>query len=283
MPIKHSKFKNTGVLFELLVRQTTSDLLNNSDSKAVKIIKKYFNNTELGKEYALYNMCVSSKKLSESKAELLLSTVTEEHKKLNKEAIDKEKYNLIKEIKNNYDIEEFFKAKIYNYKQYASAYIVFESVNSKKSDPKQLLANKINLLEHITKQDIKNKQVPYEIFDSLIKEDKEVRLLSYKIIVEKFNDRYKSMTPDQKDILKEYVSSIADSVKLKEFLNDKIKDVRDKLSELSKIEGDPVMKIKLTEILNLIKPMKDTLAIKDETITGILKCYDLIEELKNIK
>jgi len=266
-----------------LVRQTTVDLLNNTDSKAVKMIKKYFTNTELGKEYTLYNMCVSSKKLNESKAELLLSTVIDEHKKLNKESLDKQKYNLIKEIKNAYDIEEFFKAKISNYKQYANAYIVFESSNNKKSDPKQMLANKINLLEHISKQGIKDKQVPQDIFDTLIKEDKEVRLLSYKIIVEKFNDRYKYMTADQKDILKEYVSSIADSVKLKEYLNKKIGEIKTKLTELESTETDLVMKIKLSEILNLVKPMKDTLSIKDETITGILKCYDLIEELKKIK
>lgn len=280
MPLKHSKFKNTGILFELLVRQTTVDLLNNTDPRSVKMIKKYFGNTELGKEYALYNMCVSTKKLSEAKAELLLSTVIDEYKKLNKEDINKQKYNLIKEIKSNYDIEEFFKAKVYNYKQYASVYVVLESVDNKKSDPKQLLANKINLLEHITKQGIKEKQVPEDVFNTLIKEDREVRLLSYKIIVEKFNNRYKNMTSDQKEILKEYVNSISDSVKLKEFLNNKLKDVREKINSLIEVEKNQVMKIKLAEVLNLVKPLKDGISIKDETITGILKCYDLIEELK---
>lgn len=280
MPLKHSKFKNTGILFELLVRQTTVDLLNNTDPRSVKIIKRYFNNTELGKEYALYNMCVSTKKLSEAKAELLLSTVIDEYKKLNKEEINKQKYNLIKEIKSSYDIEEFFKAKVYNYKQYASIYVVLESVDNKKSDPKQLLANKINLLEHITKEGIKEKQVPQDIFDTLIKEDREVRLLSYKIIVEKFNNRYKNMTPDQKEILKEYINSISDSVKLKEFLNNKLNDVREKITSLMEVEKDQVMKIKLAEVINLVKPLKEGITIKDETVTGILKCYDLIEELK---
>ena len=75
MNIKHSKYKNTGILFELLVRQTTSDLLNNQDSKAVKILKKYFTNTELGKEYGLYSAFSTSPKLSEGKAEILVSTL----------------------------------------------------------------------------------------------------------------------------------------------------------------------------------------------------------------
>ena len=283
MSIKHSKYKNTGILFELLVRQTTVDLLENKDSKAVRIIKKYFTNTELGKEYALYNMCVSSKKLTESKAEMLISTIVEEHRKLDRTEIGKQKYNLIKEIKNSYDIDEFFKAKIYNYKPYASVYTILESTYNKQSDPKQLLANKINLLEHITKESLSDKPVPQNVIDDLLKEDKEVRLLSYKLLVEKFNDRYKNMSDEQKDVLKEYVSSIADSVKLKEFLNEKLADVRTKITKLQKTVQDPVMKIKLNEVIKLVKPLKDTLSVKDEVITGILQCYDLIAELKRSK
>jgi len=119
MAIKHSKYRNTGVLFELLVRQTTSDLIKNQDSKAVKILKKYFTNTELGKEYTLYNTVISSPKLSEVKADMLVTTLVEQYKKLDRSKVDKLKYNLIKEIKANYDIDEFFKAKVENYKTYA--------------------------------------------------------------------------------------------------------------------------------------------------------------------
>ena len=108
MAIKHSKYRNTGILFELLVRQTTSDLINNQDSKAVKILKKYFTNTELGKEYSLYNAITTSPKLSEAKAEMLISTVLEQYNKLDREKINKSKYNLIKEIKQNYDLDNFF-------------------------------------------------------------------------------------------------------------------------------------------------------------------------------
>jgi hypothetical protein len=108
MGIKHSKYRNTGILFELLVRQTTSDLINNQDSKAVKILKKYFTNTELGKEYSLYNTFAVSTKLSEAKAEILISTIVEQYRKLNFEKISKLKYNLIKEIKHTYDLDNFF-------------------------------------------------------------------------------------------------------------------------------------------------------------------------------
>jgi ribosomal protein L16 Arg81 hydroxylase len=151
MAIKHSKYRNTGILFELLVRQTTSDLINNQDSKAVKILKKYFTNTELGKEYSLYSTFSASPKLSEAKAEILISTIIEQYKKLDHAKIAKLKYNLIKEIKKNYDLDNFFKAKIENYKPFASIYTIFEGHNSPSVDTKQLILNKITLLEHLTK------------------------------------------------------------------------------------------------------------------------------------
>jgi hypothetical protein len=60
--LKHSKFKNTGVLFELLVRQVASDTLNNNDSKAIPLIKKYFaKSNELAKELNLYQTLVKEK------------------------------------------------------------------------------------------------------------------------------------------------------------------------------------------------------------------------------
>lgn len=278
--IKHSKYRNTGILFELLVRQTTSDLLNNTDSKSVKILKKYFSNTELGKEYSLYNTLVTSKKLSEAKAEILISTLIEQYKKLDIEKINKLKYNLIKEIKANYELEDFFKAKISNYKQYASLYTIFESQNSKSIDTKQLILNKITLLEQLTDESIVDKKAPQSIMEDFMKEDKEVRLLAYKMLVDKFNDKYESLSEIQKSILKQYINSIADTKSLTVYLNERISEVKTELKSLSKSVPDKVLKIKLQEVLKLVKPLDENKSIKDETIVGILQCYDLIEEIK---
>jgi hypothetical protein len=278
--IKHSKYRNTGILFELLVRQTTSDLLNNTDSKSVKILKKYFSNTELGKEYSLYSTLSTSKKLSEAKAEILISTLIEQHKKLDYEKINKLKYNLIKEIKSNYELDDFFKAKISNYKQYASLYTIFESQNSKSIDTKQLILNKITLLEQLTDESIVDKKAPQSIMEDFMKEDKEVRLLAYKMLVEKFNDKYESLSEVQKSILKQYINSIADTKSLTVYLNERINEVKIELKNLSKSTPDKVLKIKLQEVLKLVKPLEENKSIKDETIVGILQCYDLIEEIK---
>jgi hypothetical protein len=278
--IKHSKYRNTGILFELLVRQTTSDLLNNADSKSVKILKKYFTNTELGKEYSLDSTLATSKKLSESKAEILVSTLIEQYKKLDYEKINKLKYNLIKEIKANYELDDFFKAKISNYKQYASLYTIFESQNSKSIDTKQLILNKITLLEQLTEESIADKKAPQSIMEDFMKEDKEVRLLAYKMLVDKFNDKYESLSEIQKSILKQYINSIADTKSLTVYLNERINEVKTELRSLSKSTPDKVLKIKLQEVLKLVKPLDENKSIKDETIVGILQCYDLIEEIK---
>jgi len=282
MAIKHSKYRNTGILFELLVRQTTSDLLNNQDSKAVKILKKHFTNTELGKEYSLYSAFVTSPKLSEAKAEILISTILEQYKKLSHETLSKAKYNLIKEIKKTYNLEDFFKAKIENYKPYASVYTIFESQSSPNSDTKQIVLNKINLLEHITQESIKDMQAPQSMVEELMNEDKEIRILTYKLLVEKFNKKYQGLSERQKGILKEYVASISDSANLRKFLNEKLKEIKQELIEQTEKVKDKVTKIKTQEVIKFIKPLKEGIAIKDETITGLLQYYELIDELKRV-
>ena len=283
MAIKHSKYRNTGVLFELLVRQTTSDLIKNQDSKAVKILKRYFTNTELGREYTLYNTVVSSPKLSEVKADMLVNTLVEQYKKLDHQKIEKLKYNLIKEIKALYGLDNFFKAKVESYKTYASLYTVLESQRSERSDVKQVVANKINLLEHLTAKSIENVKAPQSLIKEFMKEDKEIRLLTYKILVEKFNDKYKNFSERQKSILKEYINNVSDTVNLREYLNKQLISIKNELTELKNNSQDAVVKIKLDEVLKFIKPLNEGHTIKDEVITGILQYCDLIDELKKHK
>jgi hypothetical protein len=280
MAIKHSKYRNTGILFELLVRQTTSDLLNNQDSKAVKILKKYFTNTELGKEYSLYSTFSASPKLSEAKAEILISTIIEQYKKLDHQKVTKLKYNLIKEIKKTYDLDNFFKAKVDNYKPFASIYTIFESQNTQSVDTKQLILNKINLLEHLTETPAGDTKAPKSIVEEFMKEDKEIRLLAYKILVEKFNTKYQGMSERQKDVLKEYITNISDTKNLKLYLNNQIDQIKTELTELKNTTNDAIIKIKLEEVIKFVMPIKENQSIKDEVITGILQYFDLIDELK---
>ena len=282
--IKHSKYKNTGILFELLVRQATSDLMSNIDSKAVKIFKKYFTNTELAKEYSLYNTVLNAPKLNEAKAEMMVSTIVEQAKKLNREKLDKEKYNLIREIKKHYNLDNFFKAKIDTYKIYAAVYTLIENQLSKEfSDTKQLVTNKLTLLEHITKESLTERKVASKVVEEFMKEDKEIRILAYKILVEKFNEKYSALSAEQRDLLKEYINNVSDTVKLKSYLNTKLLEVKTEITSLKESTKDQVLKIKLNEVLNFIKPMSKNDAIKDEVLIGLMQYYQLISELKATK
>jgi hypothetical protein len=282
MGLKHSKFRNTGVLFELLVRQTTADLLQNKDSKAVKILKKYFTETELSREYSLYNSFITTEKLNESKAELFINTIVEQYKKLNYEKLKKEKYNLIREIKSNYDLDNFFKAKIDNYKSYASIYIVLESQNNK-TNVNQVLSSKITMLEHICGEEVKEKPASTQILEEFMKQDKEIRLLAYKILVEKFNKKYVGLSQDQKDVLKEYINNISDTKNLKVYLNKRLTEIKSTLVEMSNSVKDQVTSIKLKEVVKFIKPIHENETIKDETVSTLLQYYDLINEIKNVE
>jgi hypothetical protein len=264
------------------VRQTTADLLQNKDAKSVKIIKKYFNGTELGKEYSLYTQINNSEKLSEVKANMFINTVIEQRKKLNQSELNKLKYNLIREIKSNYDIDNFFKAKIDNYKVYASIYTIFESQSSKDINAKQILENKINLLEHISVEQTPKETQP-NLVEEFMKEDKEIRLMSYKIMVDKFNKKYNNLSTKQKDVLREYINNISETEHLKSYMNRIIKEIKLELVTIYKGIEDPVTKIKLAETVKLLKPISQNGFVKDEQISSVLQYMELIEVLKSEK
>jgi hypothetical protein len=283
MRIKHNKFRNTGVLFELLVRQIASDTLANTDSKAVKIVKKFYHNSEMAKEHKLYHTILTAPRLSEGKAEVLLNTTIELAKKLDKEQLLKEKYHLIKEVKKHYNLESFFKAKVNNYKTLAAAYTLFESaIENKFVEPKQLVLNKLALLEHITKKQlVENKES--EVEQILSNEDKNVRILAYRMLIEKFNSKYSTLSERQKSVLKEFINNISNPEHLKVYINENLNKVKTELSDLVKQVDDKTTEIKLNEVITLIKPISNKSSVKDEHLVALLQYQQLAEEIKNIK
>jgi len=283
MRIKHNKFRNTGVLFELLVRQIASDTLANNDSKAVKIVKKYFHNSEMAKEHKLYHTILTAPRLSEGKAEALVNITVDLAKKLNKETLLKEKYNLIKEVKKHYNLESFFKATVNNYKTLAAAYTLFEAaMEDKFVEPKQLVLNKLTLMEHITKKVlVENKDT--EVETALAKEDKNVRILAYRMLIEKFNSKYSNLSDRQKSVLKEFINNISNPEHLKVYINENLNKVKTELSDLVKQVDDKTTEIKLNEVITLIKPISNKSSVKDEHLVTLLQYQQLAEEIKNIK
>lgn len=284
MEIKHSKYKNTGILFELLVRQITSDTLSNKDSKAANILKKHFVKTELGREYKLYETLLKKTNLSEGKADIIVNTVLESAKHLNQSVLKRQKYNLIKEIKQYYNIDEFFKTKLPNYKAQASIYILLENYTQNDSpNVNQIIENKITLLEYLTSSNLDKKNVESEVIEELKSTDKDIRVLTYKILLEKFNAKYDSLNPNQKLVLKEFINSTDSTPKLKTFYNQKINEIKNELSLLRVTVSDKVTKIKLDEVSSLLKELDKTSNVTNDHMVNLLQYYELLEELKKVK
>jgi hypothetical protein len=284
MKIKHSKFKNSGILFELLVRQIASDTVSNKDSAAIGIVRKYFNKSELAKEYKLYQALITPKSLSEAKAETFINSTLEASLRLNKTALRKEKYNIIKEIREHYDIEEFFKAKISYYKQYAAAFNLIESHNSLEfTEPQHIIDNKITLLEHITRREIDKESVKDRVMEEFTSMDKGSRILAYRLLLEKFNSKYATLSDRQKLILKEFINNITNTTKLREFVNNNFGTITEEIKKIIPTVTDKTTQIKLAEVITLLHPLDKSQSVKDENIISLLQYYQLIEELKAVK
>jgi hypothetical protein len=279
MKLKHSKYKNTGILFELLVRQITADTLKGVDSPAIDILKSYFVKTSLGKEYKLYESILKSKVLTNPQASLTISTLLESSTKLNRKAIKKQKYNLIKEIKNHYSLESFFGSKISNYKEIAAIYTLVESYHSEKLNLDQINASKIILLEHLTKTKI-DENINPTVLDEFSGYDKDVRTLTYKVLLEKFNDKYNFLSDEQKDVLKEYINSVDSTPDLREFYNNKIKSLKYTLSEQNKNIKDKTTQIKINEVSKFLVELEKTDKVNDDNLVDLLRFYELIQEIK---
>ena len=283
MKIKHSKYKNTGLLFELLVRQITADTLNGGSSPSLNILKKSFANTELGKEYRLYESLFKNKNISEGKAEITLNTILEATRKLNRSALRREKYNLINEIRKHYNINEFFRHQVPNYKGYAAFYKLIEIYNSDKlSETEAIIDNKVTILECLTERPVSQKRVKQDLVEEFAKYDKDLRVLTYKVMLEKFNGKYANLNKGQKEVLKEFMNSIDNTPRLKEIYNNKINEVKKVLKiQASKVKDDAT-KIKLLVVVKLLKEIDKGSKINNDDLINLLQYYELTEELSKV-
>ena len=283
MKIKHSKYKNTGLIFELLVKQIAADTLSGKESPAIKIIKKFFTgNSSLGKEYKLYEYVLKNRGVGSKRSEAVLNTVLELSKKLDNETLRKQKYEIVKDLKEVYDLEEFFSIKVESYKPLAALYCLLEATNQDNVDPSSIVDNKVTILEHLTQNTQSKKHSKDRLIEEYTKYEKDVRLLAYKILLEKFNKQYENLLPEQKHILKEIITSTNSTTKLRNLVNEEIVKIQQEVSHLKGKVEDQIISIKLEEILKNIKPLTNTQKVEDNHLISLMQYYDLVNELKRL-
>jgi len=282
--VKHSKIKNTGILFELLSRQITVDVMNSEDkSKSVEMLKKFFNeNTELGKENQLYQVLLKQNYNSTRKAEKLVDAVLRAREKLQNKKLRSEKYNLIKEIKRNYKVEDFFRARIPNYKVYASIYKTFLAETTPVFNPVDEVDSNFSIIEHITRNKTKPRDTDSKVISEFKKEDKDLRLLSYQLMVDTFNSKYKNLNSMQRNLLKQYVNNISNTNLLREFVDSEVGKIKKILSKFLPMVTDKITKIKLTEAIKQTDSLSKGKIVKDKQVVALMRYYELIKELHNV-
>ena len=279
--IKHSKVRNTGILFELITRQITADIIENKDGLAVGILKKYFSpNSQLGKEYELYKILTTENYKSESKANHLIEAVLKTYNKINRSQLRREKYNLVSEIKNSYNVNEFFMARIPNYKVYASIYKLFESLTI--TDPSAETDARFTIIESITRKKVKETKAPKKTLENYKKSEKDLRLLTYQVLVEKFNKKYKSLSEQQKGLLRKYINNISNTNQLKEFVEKESIKVKKQLQSFLPNIDDEVTSIKLKEAIKQSDKLLRGRIVEDNQVITLMRYYQLLKELKDV-
>jgi len=277
----HNKIKNTIILFELLTRQVASDTMKGVESSpALAIIKNHFKpSSAIGKELVMYQTLVNESYRSKAKASSLLSTVIGLRKKLKAESVKSEKYQLIREIKKHYDLAEFFNTKIQNYKVFASIYRLFEGTTL--SNATQIVDSRFTILEHLTRTKQKSGQDETVVLREYKKQDQDVRLLAYQLMVDKFNSKYATLSARQKSILKEYINNVSNTDGLREYMLREAYALKLELQKQAKTIQDKVVKIKLNEAIGLMKKYEKTKTVKEENVLSLLLYHELLKEIKN--
>jgi len=284
--IKHSKFKNTGFLFELLTRQITLEVINGTEEKAKNIMAEFYGKgSELAKELRLFNLLINEKYSTNDKAEKFINAILEAHSKLEYKKLQREKYNLVKSIKENFELIDFLSSPVTNYKVLASVHKIFEAKKLDVLNVKEVFNAKETLIEHISISSNKNQNsIPEtdKLVEEYKKQEKDLRLLTFKILTESFNKKYTNLNESQKGLLREYINNVSNTSKFNEYFESELIKTITELHSMYKGMKDKITKIKLRETINVIKKQKIGKKITDEQVSSLMMSYELIKEIKNV-
>jgi hypothetical protein len=284
--LKHKKYRNTGLIWEMLTRQITSDILEDKkNSAATEILQEYFgSDTEMARELELYRLLMNETFQNEEQAKDFLKEVVETRKNLDFDRLQEEKYNIIGEIKDKYPLKEFFKSRVDNYRELASVYKTFKALcEDVEYEPDDLVRSKYTIIEHVTNGGVDDteEKVESEIRENFREESRDLRLLAQKVMINKFNEKYGELLPEQKELLRKYINNISNTNNLREDINNRVDNLKTELSGLRDKIDEEVVDIKVQEALNLIDEIKSEGGqVRDDEISNLLMYYQLREDIK---
>lgn len=281
---KHSKLKNTGILFELLVRTIASDIVSNRNTPANEIIREFFKKgTELNKELQLYQTLVKDKFDNEKYADKFIDKVLESRKKLSSKKLKEEKYELIKNIREHYDMDEFFKARVHNYKIFASVFKLFEDAIGNSLKPADIITSRSTIIEHVSGKKMSEETVRSKLMDEYNKLDDDIRILAYKSLVERFNTKYSTLNDKQKALLQQYINNVTNTTTLREYIDAELPKVQEEIETYLEYVDNQVIQIKLKEVAVQVENFMKGSLVEDKHILMLMRYYQLIKELKRMK
>ena len=227
----------------------------------------------------MYQTIIKEKFTNESQADKFIDAVITSRKTLSPGKLRREKYNLIKEIKEHYDLQKFTKARVDNYRTLASTYNIFENTSMGIAEGVRLRGDLVSTVTN----NRTHKAVKKQIVSEYHKQDKDLQLLSYQILVDKFNEKYGDLSTKQKNVLREYINNVSNTNNLKELISTEVPHIKRTLRNKIRSMKDPVMRIKLKEVAKQATALGRRNVIKDQEVLSLMRFYELIKELKNIK
>ena len=180
-------------------------------------------------------------------------------------------------------MEEFIKSPISNYKTLASIYKIFEVASTDEQyDPTDIVSSRFTITESIINSSIQNKDIKLKdlVMEEYKKQDEDLRAVSYKLLVESFNNKYKNLTNEQKGLLREYINNINNTGKLNEYVSNEITKLINGLKEVGSKITDKVTQIKLAETIANVRKVKSVKKIKEQHLSALMMTYELLSELK---
>jgi len=268
---KHNKKRNVAFIYEALTLTVTESIINKNDSKktkAMEIIKEFFNDTEVAKEHDIYRSILGCKGIEKSVAEKIIVEAKRQHDILDKQKLFSEQTALIKMINKNLDTE-VFSTFVPSYKSLATISQMFNIDVSIRD--RVLLESRV--VEEMVFEE-KREETKLEQIDEIVMNK----------FLEKFNSKYSGvLSENQRTLLMKYISSFSDNgLELKVYLNEEIGEIKSKITGLMEDKKlcDSQMKGSVEKVLTILESLKEK-PVNDEMLKDILKFQDLVKEMSS--